>query len=133
MTARMGNGLVRVLLTVSIGINYTGRPCIGCFIYRRAINIYSVILYPCSTWPAVVIYSVNRYISAGDALDIFAARPGNISAVIINIRIVDDGSIMYNSNRPAPRNIIIINNRAVNISLRSAYPIIIGYTIAVTY
>lgn len=131
--ATMSNCFIRVLLAISIAVYNTCRPCIGCFVYRRPINIYSVILYPCSSGPAVIINPINRDAPVGHALYIFSARPGNIGPVIINISIVNNSCITYNGYRPAPWYIIVVHNRAVNIGLWCTYPIIIRYTVAAAY
>jgi hypothetical protein len=56
---------------------------------------------------------------------------GYISAVIINVGIVNNGSTVYNIHHPGMRHIVVINIRAVDISLRSAYPVIIGHMITI--
>ena len=60
------------------------------------------------------------------------ARAGYISTVIVNVGVVNNSGTVYNIHHPGVWYIIVINIRAVYISLRSAHPVIIGHVVAVT-
>ena len=109
------------------------RPCILRFPDLRAINIYGIIYNSAATvGPVIVANSINRYIVIVRNIPDFGnPRTGYIGAVIINISIVNNCCSVYNINYPGMRYIVIINIRTVNISLRCAYPIRIGYPIAI--
>lgn len=62
-------------------------------------------------------------------LDIDSPWPGNISAPAVYISIINYGCLMNNIYHPCMRYIIIINSRAVNITLRRKTPVIRRYIV----
>lgn len=121
----MTNALVWVLFFVCICINYPGRPGAGSFFNHRPVHIHSVIMNINSTWPVSVINFIDLRALVRKSLYILGTRACNISSVISGIGIINNGGSVYNIYHSCMRHIIIINIRAVNISLRRAYPIII--------
>jgi len=77
-----------------------------------------------------IIYFINSNWPMRNALYICRARAGSIGLVIIHIGIIDDGGIMDNIYHPAMRLVIVVNTRAVHITLRRANPVIIGYMVS---
>jgi hypothetical protein len=124
------NTLVRVLLPVRIGINYTGRPCARSSSNRRPVYIYSIVMNINGARPAGVINSIDLRTLTRIPLDILNPRASNISAVVPGICIIYNSSIVYNIYYPGMWHIIIINIGPVYISLRRAYPIIIRHIIS---
>lgn len=127
---------VRVLSPVSPGINNScrARPVgiIAGTCHSWAVHINGIVLYHTSTGPAIVIYPVNLHMVMGITLNIGLARASNKTPVIVNIHIINNGSIAYYSTHSRPGNIVTINIRAIYIGARGAHPIIKGYTVIIT-
>lgn len=132
--ASVGDAIIRVLLPVSCSIYYPCRSCIGCFSYFRTVNVYCIINYPAAAvWPINVINVVNTHVTVVSNLpDLIYSWAGYVSTVVINISVVNNSCTVNDVYHAGLRYIIVVNIGPVNISLRSANPVIIRYTVTIT-
>ena len=129
----MGNGLVGVLLPVGIAVNHPCRPGICLLPNRWPVNIDGVVMDIINSCAIVNISNViNPHRLPGILPYFLRPRPGNIGLVVVNIRIVNNGGVMYNSYAARWLGIIVVNIGPGNIALRCANPVIIGYMIPAT-
>ncbi|QEC76746.1 hypothetical protein FSB76_12595 [Mucilaginibacter ginsenosidivorax] len=128
----VGYTLVRVGFAVFGCIYNPRRPGVRCFFYLRPVNINGIVYNPAATIrPAIVTHSVYRHIVIVGNTSYFGNPwAGYIGAVVIYVGIVNNRSLVYNIYHPGVRGIIIVNIGAVNIVLRRAHPIRIGYAVA---
>lgn len=129
----VGYTIIRVLLPVSRCVYHPCRPCIWRFPYFRAINIHGIVNNPtAAVWPVNISNVINTHITVvGNPPDLVNSWAGYISAVVINVGVVNDSSTMNNIYHAGLRHIIVIDVWPVDISLRRAHPVIIRYAIAV--
>lgn len=122
------------MLTISRRIYYPCRPCIWRSPYFRAIDIHGIIDYPASAvWPVNISDVVNTHITVvGNLPDLINSRAGYISAVVINISVVNNSSTVNYIYHAGLWYIIVVNVWSVDISLWCANPVIIRYAIAIT-
>lgn len=120
-------------MPVSCRIYYPCRPGIGCFPNFGTIDVDCIVNYPATAiWPVNIGNIINTYVTVvGNLSDLVNSWAGYIGAVIINIGIVNNGCTVNNIYYPGARNIIIVNVGPVDISLRSANPVIIRYAVIV--
>jgi hypothetical protein len=121
---------IGVCLPVSLCINYPRRVRVWRCLYRRPVNIYSIVGHTWRVRPAGVVNFVYCHTLMGNLLNICRAWPGYIRMVIVHIGIINDSGIVYNVNYPCMRHVIVIYPWAVDITVRRANPIIIGHIIA---
>jgi hypothetical protein len=122
----VGDACIRVFASVSLGVYYPGRVRILRFLNYRAININRIVLNTHGTWPWCVVNPVNLHVVIMRNLpDFLYTRTGNISHIIINVCVVNDGGVMYDIDRTRWRHIIIVNARTGYIGLWRANPVIV--------
>jgi len=121
------------LLPVSCRVHNSCRACIGCFPYLRTINVYCIINYSAAAvWPVNIINVVNANVTVvGNLPDLVNSWAGYISAVVINISVVNNGCLMNNVHHTCWRYIIVVNVWPGNISLWRTNPVIIRHTVTV--
>ena len=130
----IGNSFVRMLIFICRCVHYPCGAGVWCFLYSWAININSIIAYACNTRPAGIINIVYSYIIiVGYLPDLLHTRTTHISNIVIDIGIINNSCILNDSYRTCTGRIIIINNRAVDISLWCACPIIIRRIVSTAY
>jgi len=124
---------IGVCLPVSLGIYYPCRACIWGWVNCWPVNVYRIMRYTRRAGPACIINFINRNRPVRNTLNICRARACCIGLVVIHIGIINYSGIMYNIYHPGMRCIIIVYPRAVHITLRRAYPVIIRCIITTTY
>ena len=125
-----GNTLGWILLTVSGAINNPGRVCFRCFPNCRPEHSYSIITHAASSRPIGVVNTVNLRPLVRYSLYICRTRTCYISTVITYISVINNGSIMDNVYYTCIWRIIIIDVGPIDISLRCANPIPVGYIVS---
>lgn len=83
-----------------------------------------------STWPVSIIYGINLRSLFGYPLNIRNFWACDIFAVTPCITIINKPGVMNNIYYPGVWYIIIIDIRAIDISLWCTYPIVVGYIVA---
>ena len=124
---------IRVRLPVSLCVYHSCRACIRGCLYCRPVNIYSIMRYTRCAWLAGIVNFINSNRAVCNSLNICRTRACCISFFAMYIGVINYGSVMYNIYHPCMRRIIIVYLRAVHITLRRAYPVVIGRVITAAY
>lgn len=126
----VGDAGIRIGSSVSICINHPRRACIWRFFNCRSVNIYRIVGDINRTRPVGIINVIHPYIIISRNLpDLLHTRAGHIGHIVSNIGIINNGRITYNSYRTGMRHVIVVYTRAINITLRRAYPIVVRHTV----
>lgn len=126
----VGDACIRVSGSVSICINHPRRACIRRFFYCRPVNVNRVVGDINRTRPVGIINIIHPYIIIPRNLpNLLHTRSGHIGHIISNISIIDNCGIPYDRYRTGMRHVIVVYTRAINITLRRAYPIVVGHTV----
>lgn len=130
----VGNAGVRVSTLISHSVNYSSRARPVVTISCRAhngwpVNIDLIVTDHRFTVVTIidVVYMYRFARIPSDFIWLWTAYIGN---PVINVSVIDNGSLVDDSNYTRAWNVIPGYVRAANISLRCTYPIIIRYVIA---
>ena len=127
----VGNRLVWILLFVGRSINHACRMRIWRLLNCRPVNINRVmnVVHRNISGPVNIGNIIYPHILMCCLPYFLRAWSGYIGLIVVNVRIINNCSIVYNSHRPGRLGIIAINVRAVDVRLRRANPIVIRHMV----
>jgi len=118
----MRDFLSRIGVAISLAVNYPCWTRVGCFLYGRTENIYSITSHLRGTRPWRIVYMVNIYRLMGVPLDIVGTWAGHIPVATVNIGIIDNGSAVNNGYQTGTWHVIVAYVGAVDIRIWRKVP-----------
>src|SRR5690606_3209934 len=95
-------------------------------VYLRAVEIHRAVIYRSPSRARGTVDFPDRHPAARRPLDVIATWAAHVGAVVVHIRVVDDGGAVIDRYPIPIRRVIAIQPRTGDVALRDKYPVAMG-------